>query len=85
MTLDRVAGLSHFCELRRVGPDAREAAAIAVALGLGGARTTAETYLALQRETRAAETAPLDARPGPVEAAAPEHHAPNPAELVAVP
>lgn len=85
VTLDRVAGLGHFCELRRTGPDAREAADIAAALGLGGARTTAETYLALQREARAAETAPLDARPDLVTAAVSEQVAPNPAELVTVP
>lgn len=50
ITLDRIVGLGHFCELRRVGPDDRDASAIAAILDLGGARVTGETYLALWRE-----------------------------------
>jgi hypothetical protein len=50
IALDRVAGLGHFCELRRVAPDDRDARAIATILGLDGARMTGETYLALWRE-----------------------------------
>jgi adenylate cyclase class IV len=53
IALDRVAGLGHFCELRRVAPDDRDAGAIAALLGLSGARATNETYLALWHEAQA--------------------------------
>lgn len=70
LALDRVAGLGHFCELRR--PDAgtvgaRERAAVLAALGLAGIRTTGATYLELWREARAGATPPAtgDAAPCP--------------------
>ena len=54
LALDHVAGLGYFCELRRLGPDERDAGAVLAALGLSGARTTTESYLALWAAARAA-------------------------------
>ena len=60
LALDHVAGLGYFCELRRFGPDERDAAAVLAALGLSGARTTTESYLALWAEAQTALAPPDD-------------------------
>ncbi len=62
IALDQIAGLGHFCEVRRLARsvtsneggepgDDSSLRAIAARLGLGGARTTSATYRELWRET----------------------------------
>ena len=60
LALDQVAGLGYFCELRRLGPDERDAAAVLAALGLSGARTTTDSYLTLWEAARAALAPPAE-------------------------
>ena len=64
IALDLVAGLGYFCELRRIGADARDRAAVLDALGLAGARLTTATYLALRQEAQEAQIV-LAATPAP--------------------
>ncbi|HEY8597960.1 MAG TPA: CYTH domain-containing protein, partial [Thermomicrobiales bacterium] len=47
LALDRVAQLGHFCEVRRVGADDRDLAAIVTALGFDAVRRTVTTYRAM--------------------------------------
>ena len=60
IALDRVAGLGHYCELRQLAADPRDATEIAALLGLDGAATTPASYWALAETERAAFAEPAD-------------------------
>ena len=64
ITLDQVAGLGHYCELRQIEAEARGSAEIAALLGLGGAATTDASYRALAEAEQAAFADPAASEAG---------------------